>query len=100
MEEILNDAYENEAIYKEKTKAFHSKMISRKVFTIGQEVLLYHSRFKLISSKLRSRWVVSNLFMKVSRSQTMKLVVELPTYHNCRNQVTIPNQRQQKQATY
>lgn len=28
LEEIRNDAYENEAIYKEKTKAFHDKMIS------------------------------------------------------------------------
>lgn len=30
LEEIRNDAYENEAIYKEKTKAFHDKMISWK----------------------------------------------------------------------
>ncbi|KAL7590341.1 hypothetical protein Lser_V15G38074 [Lactuca serriola] len=66
LEEIRNDAYENEAIYKEKTKAFHDKMISRKVFTTSQKVLLYHSRFKLISGKLSSCWVgpfiVSNVF--------------------------------------
>ncbi|KAI3737146.1 hypothetical protein L2E82_27141 [Cichorium intybus] len=66
LEEIRNDAYENEVTYKEKTKAYHDKMISRKVFVKGQKVLLYHSRFKLISGKLRSRWVgpfvVTNIF--------------------------------------
>ena len=45
---------------------FHDKMISRKVFATGQMVLLYHSRFKLISGKLRSCWaghfVVTNVF--------------------------------------
>lgn len=44
-------------IYKEKMKAFHDKMISRKVITAGQNVLLYQSRFKLIYGKLSSHWV-------------------------------------------
>ncbi|KAL7617927.1 hypothetical protein Lser_V15G04493 [Lactuca serriola] len=51
LEEIHNEAYENEVLYKEKMKACHDKMISRKVFQIG---------------KLRSRWVgpfvVTNVF--------------------------------------
>ncbi|KAI3670032.1 hypothetical protein L6452_41616 [Arctium lappa] len=66
LEEIRNDAYENAQIYKEKTKAFHDNRISRKKFTKGQKVLLYHSRLKLFPSKLRSRWlgpfVVTNVF--------------------------------------
>ncbi|XP_073137121.1 uncharacterized protein [Henckelia pumila] len=41
-EEIRNDAYASSKIYKEKTKAFHDKMISRRVFEVG---------------KLRSRWI-------------------------------------------
>ncbi|KAL7599758.1 hypothetical protein Lser_V15G26829 [Lactuca serriola] len=57
LEEIQNDAYESNMIYKEKTKAYHDKMIFWKTFVQGQKVLLYHSRFKLISGKLRSRWV-------------------------------------------
>ncbi|XP_023768543.2 uncharacterized protein LOC111917116 [Lactuca sativa] len=81
LEEIGNDAYENKAIYKEKTKAFHDKMISRKVFTTGQKVLLYHSHFKLISGKLRSRWVepfvVTNVFdhgaIEIKSEQTGKI---------------------------
>ncbi|CAN6687766.1 unnamed protein product [Malus baccata var. baccata] len=51
LEEIRNEAYENARLYKEKTKAFHDKMIRTKSFTIGQKVLLFNSR------KLRSRWI-------------------------------------------
>ena len=35
LEEIRNDAYESSRIYKEKTKAFHDKMISRKSFDLS-----------------------------------------------------------------
>jgi hypothetical protein len=66
LEEIRNDAYESARIYKEKTKAFHHKMISRKEFKIGQKILLYHSRLRLFPGKLRSHWigtfVVTNVF--------------------------------------
>ncbi|KAI3748436.1 hypothetical protein L6452_11499 [Arctium lappa] len=66
LEEIRNDAYENARIYKAKAKAFHDSRISRKSFTKGQKVLLYHSRLKLFPGKLRSRWigpfVVINVF--------------------------------------
>ncbi|GJZ72460.1 hypothetical protein Tco_0636311 [Tanacetum coccineum] len=65
LEEIHNDAYESSRIYKEKTKAFHDKMSSRKNFCVGQKVL-FHSRLKLFPGKLRSRWVgpfvVTNVF--------------------------------------
>ncbi|XP_052626717.1 uncharacterized protein LOC128133362 [Lactuca sativa] len=57
LEEIRNDAYESNMIYKEKTKAYHDRAISRKTFIQGKKVLLYHSIFKLISGNLRSRWV-------------------------------------------
>ncbi|XP_062017928.1 uncharacterized protein LOC133734314 [Rosa rugosa] len=57
LEEIQNDAYESARIYKEKTKAFHDKMIRGKSFVVGQKVLLFHSRLKLFPGKLRSRWV-------------------------------------------
>lgn len=47
LEKIHNDAYERARIYKEKTKAFHDKMISRREFKVGQKVLLYYSRLHL-----------------------------------------------------
>ena len=37
LEEIHNEAYESARIYKEKTKVFHDKMISRKEFKVGQK---------------------------------------------------------------
>ncbi|CAA6675203.1 unnamed protein product [Spirodela intermedia] len=38
LEELRNEAYENHRIYKEKTKTFHDKYISRKKFDVGQKV--------------------------------------------------------------
>ena len=40
LEELRNDAYENSKIHKARTKAFHDKTILRKVFDVGQKVLL------------------------------------------------------------
>ncbi|XP_027338013.1 uncharacterized protein LOC113851935 [Abrus precatorius] len=66
LEEIRREAYQNSNIYKEYTKAFHDKLIGRKEFHIGDKVLLYNSRLKLMPSKLRSRWdgpfLVINVF--------------------------------------
>ncbi|CAA6674112.1 unnamed protein product [Spirodela intermedia] len=56
LEELRNEAYENHRIYKEKTKTFHDKYISRKKFDVGQKVWLYDSRLKLFSGKLKSKW--------------------------------------------
>ena len=55
-DEFRNEAYENARIYKEKTKAWHDKHITRKEFTVGQQVLLFNSRLKLFPGKLKSRW--------------------------------------------
>jgi len=66
LEEIRNEAYDSAVIYKEKTKAFHDRMIRKKDFVIGQKVLLFNSRLRLFPGKLRSRWigpfVITNIF--------------------------------------
>ncbi|KAM1373738.1 hypothetical protein ACFX2I_024400 [Malus domestica] len=54
LEEIWNEAYENARIYKEKTKAFHDKMIRGKTFSIGQKVLLFNSRLRLFPVQVKS----------------------------------------------
>ena len=56
LEELRLDAYENARIYKERTKKWHDKRISRKEFNEGDIVLLFNSRLKLFPGKLRSRW--------------------------------------------
>ena len=55
LEEFHNEAYENAKIYKEKMKAWHDMHIVRKEFEPGQQVLLFNSRLKLLSQKLKSR---------------------------------------------
>ncbi|KAK9740439.1 hypothetical protein RND81_03G035200 [Saponaria officinalis] len=66
LEEYRLEAYENAKIYKEKTKTFHDKMITRKSFEVGQKFLLYNARLKLFPGKLQTRWlgpfVVVNVF--------------------------------------
>ena len=66
LEEIRNEAYENARIYKDKTKAYHDKMLRTKTFSKGQKVLLFDSRLRLFPGKLRSKWigplVVTNVF--------------------------------------
>ncbi|XP_023732667.1 uncharacterized protein LOC111880467 [Lactuca sativa] len=57
LEELRNDFYENTRFYKEKTKLFHDKSITRKHFEPEHRVLLYHSRLKLFPGNLRSRWI-------------------------------------------
>ncbi|XP_074291483.1 uncharacterized protein LOC141618285 [Silene latifolia] len=57
LEEIRNDAYENASIYKARTRASHDNMISRRVFQVGEKVLLFQNRLRLFSGKLRSIWM-------------------------------------------
>ena len=54
LDEFRNEAYENAHIYKEKTKAWHDKHITRKEFEVVQQVLLFNSRLKLFLGKLKS----------------------------------------------
>ncbi|GJT75880.1 reverse transcriptase domain-containing protein [Tanacetum coccineum] len=51
-----NQAYENSLIYKEKTKRIHDAKIKNRVFNVGGRVLLFNSRLKIFSGKLKSRW--------------------------------------------
>nr|GEW10361.1 DNA-directed DNA polymerase [Tanacetum cinerariifolium] len=48
------------ALKHEKTKMIHYSKIKNRVFNIGDRVLLYNSRLKIFSGKLKSRW--SGLF--------------------------------------
>ncbi|XP_025639390.1 uncharacterized protein [Arachis hypogaea] len=50
------EAYENSRLYKEKMKAVHDRNIRGKEFKAGDLVLLYSSRLRLLSGKLRSKW--------------------------------------------
>ncbi|GJT74869.1 reverse transcriptase domain-containing protein [Tanacetum coccineum] len=56
LNELRDHAYENSLIYKEKTKRIHDAKIKNRVFNVGDQVLLFNSRLKIFSGKLKSRW--------------------------------------------
>ncbi|GJX34884.1 reverse transcriptase domain-containing protein [Tanacetum coccineum] len=56
LNELRDKAYENSLIYKEKTKRIHDSKIKNRVFNIGDRVLLFNSRLKIFSGKLKTRW--------------------------------------------
>nr|GEW06963.1 reverse transcriptase domain-containing protein [Tanacetum cinerariifolium] len=56
LSELRDQAYENSLIYKERTKKLHDDKIKNCIFNVGDQVLLFNSRLKIFSGKLKSRW--------------------------------------------
>ena len=56
LEEMRNEAYDNDKIYEDKTKKLHDQRILRRDFKAGDQVLLFNSRLKLFPGKLKSKW--------------------------------------------
>nr|GFA70097.1 reverse transcriptase domain-containing protein [Tanacetum cinerariifolium] len=58
LSELRDQAYENSLIYKERTKKLHDDKIKNRIFNVGDQVLLFNSRLKIFSGKLKSRWSI------------------------------------------
>ncbi|GJV17388.1 reverse transcriptase domain-containing protein [Tanacetum coccineum] len=58
LNELRDHAYENSLIYKEKTKRIHDSKIKNHVFNVGDRVLLFNSRLKIFSGKLKLEWTI------------------------------------------
>ncbi|GJV91003.1 reverse transcriptase domain-containing protein [Tanacetum coccineum] len=57
LNELRDQAYENSLIYKEKTKKLHDSKIKNRIFQcLVDQVLLFNSRLKIFSGKLKTRW--------------------------------------------
>nr|GEW99163.1 reverse transcriptase domain-containing protein [Tanacetum cinerariifolium] len=56
LSELRDQAYENYVIYKESTKKLHDSKIKNRIFNVGDQVLLFNSRLKIFSGKLKTRW--------------------------------------------
>nr|GFA87953.1 reverse transcriptase domain-containing protein [Tanacetum cinerariifolium] len=56
LKELRDQACENSLIYKERTKKLHDDKIKNRIFNVGDQVLLFNSRLKIFSGKLKSRW--------------------------------------------
>nr|GEW17039.1 DNA-directed DNA polymerase [Tanacetum cinerariifolium] len=57
LNELRDQAYENSLIYKERTKKLHDSKIKNRIFNVGDQVLLFNSRLKIFSRKLKTRWL-------------------------------------------
>ncbi|GJY39530.1 reverse transcriptase domain-containing protein [Tanacetum coccineum] len=72
LNELRDQAYENSLIYKEKTKKLHDSKIKNRIFNVGDQVLLFNSRLKIFSGKLKSRWSGPFILPKVFLMGTEK----------------------------
>nr|GEZ11260.1 reverse transcriptase domain-containing protein [Tanacetum cinerariifolium] len=74
LSELRDQAYENSQIYKERTKKLHDAKIKNRIFNVGDQVLLFNSRLKIFSGKLKSRWSGPFTIAEVYPYGTTKLV--------------------------
>nr|GEX44373.1 reverse transcriptase domain-containing protein [Tanacetum cinerariifolium] len=56
LNELRDQAYDNSLIYKERIKKLHDSKIKNRIFNVGDQVLLFNSRLKIFSGKLKTRW--------------------------------------------
>nr|GEX24698.1 reverse transcriptase domain-containing protein [Tanacetum cinerariifolium] len=73
LNELRDQAYENSLIYKEKTKRLYDSKIKNRVFSVGDQVLLFNSRLKIFSGKLKTRWSGPFTIAKVFPYGTVEL---------------------------
>ncbi|XP_073019356.1 uncharacterized protein [Primulina eburnea] len=76
LDEFRLEAYENAKLYKEKTKRWHDQNIVHREFVVGQLVMLYNSRLKLMPGKLRSRWSGPYTITQVFPYGTVEIISE------------------------
>ncbi|GJT96733.1 reverse transcriptase domain-containing protein [Tanacetum coccineum] len=73
LNELRDQAYENSLIYKERTKKLHDSKIKNRIFNVGDRVLLFNSRLKIFSEKLKTRWSGLFTITKVFPYRTIEL---------------------------
>nr|GEY71859.1 reverse transcriptase domain-containing protein [Tanacetum cinerariifolium] len=73
LNELRDHAYENSLIYKEKTNRIHDSKIKNRVFNVGDRVLLFNSRLKIFSGKLKTHWSGPFTIAKVFPYGTVEL---------------------------
>ncbi|GKB64888.1 reverse transcriptase domain-containing protein [Tanacetum coccineum] len=73
LNELRDQAYKNSLIYEEKTKKLHDSKIKNRIFNVGDLVLLFNSRLKIFSRKLKTRWSGPFTITKVSPYGTIEL---------------------------
>ncbi|GJW62479.1 reverse transcriptase domain-containing protein [Tanacetum coccineum] len=70
---LRDQAYENSLIYKERPKKLHDSKIKNRIFNVDDQVLLFNSRLKIFSGKLKTRWSGPFTITKVFSYGTIEL---------------------------
>nr|GEY47698.1 reverse transcriptase domain-containing protein [Tanacetum cinerariifolium] len=73
LNELHDQSYENSLICKEKTKKLHDSKIKKRIFNVGDRVLLFNSHLKIFSRKLKTRWSGPFTITKVFPYGTVEL---------------------------
>jgi len=76
MEEFRFHAYENAAMYNERMKFVHDRKILKREFKSCDLGLLFNSRLKFFSGKLKSKWSVPFKVVNVSSYCAIELESE------------------------
>nr|GFA93225.1 reverse transcriptase domain-containing protein [Tanacetum cinerariifolium] len=74
LNKLRDQAYENSLIYKERTKKLHDDKIKNRIFNVGDQVMLFNSRLKIFSGKLKSRWSGPFTIFEIYPFGTAKLI--------------------------
>nr|GEV25563.1 reverse transcriptase domain-containing protein [Tanacetum cinerariifolium] len=74
LSELRDQAYENSLIYKERMKKLHDAKIKNCIFNVGDQVMLFKSRLKILLGKLKSRWSGPFTIFEIYPYRTTKLV--------------------------
>ncbi|GJX64984.1 reverse transcriptase domain-containing protein, partial [Tanacetum coccineum] len=73
LNKLRDQAYKNSLIYKERTKKLHDSKIKKRIFNVGDRVLLFNSRLKIFSGKLKTHWSGPFTITKVFPYGTIEL---------------------------
>nr|GFA30283.1 reverse transcriptase domain-containing protein [Tanacetum cinerariifolium] len=74
LNELRDQAYENSLIYIERTKKLHDDKFKNRIFNVDDQVLLFNSRLKIFSGKLKSRWSSPFTIFEIYPYGTAKLI--------------------------
>ncbi|CAM8942209.1 unnamed protein product [Rhodiola kirilowii] len=74
LDEIRLDSYESSRIYKERTRKWHDKLLIKKEFSEGDNVLVFNSRYKLFPVKFKSKWSGPYRIHKVFNDGHLELI--------------------------
>ncbi|GJZ87196.1 reverse transcriptase domain-containing protein [Tanacetum coccineum] len=73
LNELRDQAYKNYLIYKERTKKLHDSKIKNRIFNVRSSFQHSHSRLKILSGKLKTRWSGPFTITKVFPYGTIEL---------------------------